>query len=105
MGYYTQYSLKQLRNAIPNDTMTTLIAGDECASYALDSEGDTKAVEKWYEHERSLRAWSAQYPDTLLVLHAEGEDSDGIWEKYFLRGKLIHTESFSGLAKVDPDAL
>lgn len=101
MGYYTQYSLRQVRNAISDHALAVLIAGDECASYALDLEGGTKEAEKWYEHEASLCAWSARYPNTIFLLHAEGEDSDGIWDKYFFGGRLVHMESFEGLPEVD----
>lgn len=105
MGYYTQYSLKQLRNAISEDALAALIAGDGNASQALQPDGDSKRFERWYEHEGSLCAWSAQYPETTFLLHADGEDADGIWDKYFLDGKLVHTELFSGLPKIELDSL
>lgn len=101
MGYYTQYSLKQLHNSVSKDAIAALIASDECARSALDPEGDTRTAEKWYEHEESLCAWSLKYPTTVFLLHADGEDSDGTWDRYFLGGKLIHTESFTGLRKID----
>lgn len=105
MGYYSQYSLTQLQNAIPAEVLAALIAADECASAALDADGDTRRPQKWYEHEECLCAWSDRHPDTLFVLHAEGEDSDGIWDKYFLRGQLVHTELFTGLGMFDSATL
>ncbi len=105
MGYYTEYSLRQLRNPIPKEALAVLIAEDECASLALDSSGDTRNSEKWYGHEESLCAWSVRYPKTIFCLHADGEDTDGIWDKYFLGGKLAHTESFESLPKIDLDSL
>lgn len=105
MGYYTQYSLKQLRNPISSEAFASLIAGDECARLALDSEGDTRSSEKWYGHEESLCAWSTRYPKTIFCLHSDGEDTDGIWDKYFLSGELVHTESFEGLSEIDLDGL
>lgn len=105
MGYYTQYSVRQLRNTVSGDVLSALIAGDECASCALDPEGDTRRAEKWYNHEATLCSWSTQYPDAVFLLHAEGEDSDGIWDKYFWDGKLVRVELFSGLAGVRIEGL
>lgn len=105
MGYYTQYSLRQLGDRVAGDAFVALISGDESATHALDQNGDTRQPEKWYEHEKTLCAWSAKYPKTAFVLHAEGEDSDGIWDKYFLGGELVHVESFNGLPEIDLDTL
>lgn len=102
MGYYTQYSLTQVHNAISDRKLAALILGDESASEALDLNGDSKTLVKWYEYESSLCQWSAKYPETIFRLHAEGEDSDGIWDKYFSGGRLIHTERFLGLPVIDP---
>ena len=74
-----------------------LIRGDSESRAALDESGDTRDWEKWYGHEETLCGWSRRYPNTLFCLHAEGEDSDGIWDKYFFDGRLIHTELFRGL--------
>lgn len=105
MGYYTQYSVKQLRNAISGEALAALVAGDEGASEALQPDGDTKRFVKWYDHEGSLCAWSSQYPGTIFLLHADGEDADGIWDKYFFGGKLLRTELFNGLPETDIDSL
>jgi len=105
VGYYTQYSLKQLRNPIPKEALAALIAEDECASQAVDFLGGTRNSEKWYDHEESLCAWSVRYPKTIFCLHAEGEDTDGIWDKYFLGGKVVHIESFEGLPTIDLDSV
>jgi len=104
VGYYTQYTLMQLRNALPDDALALLIVGDECARYALMPDGDSRKPQKWYEHEESVCEWSTQYPKTVFCLHADGEDADGIWDKYFLGGKLVHTESFRGLPRIDLDS-
>ena len=105
MGYYTRYSLRQLSNPVSDETLAVLIAGDESANYALEPDGDSRDADKWYEHEASLRAWSSQFPNTVFCLHAEGEDPDGIWDKYFLEGRLAHTERFNGLPTVDLGSL
>jgi hypothetical protein len=103
MGYYTLYSVEQVRNALPAENLETLIISDESASYALESDGSSRNWDKWYEHENSLCAWSAKYPNTIFRLHAEGEDVTGIWDKYFLGGELLHTELFNDLPEPDLD--
>jgi hypothetical protein len=105
MGYYTQYSLRQARNPISEIDFAELIASDETASAALRPDGDSRNPRKWYEHEDSLCAWSMRYPSTIFCLHAEGEDTDGIWDKYFMGGALIHTESYNGLSEVNLESL
>lgn len=102
MGYYTQYNLTQIYSAVSDQELSALISGDELASEALESDGDSKEFVKWYEHENSLCKWSTEYPQTIFKLHAEGEDSDGIWDKYFLGGRLVRAVTFSGLSVVDP---
>lgn len=105
MGYYTRYSLDQVGITVPRQELSALIEEDEVARQALDPDGDTREAQKWYEHEDCICAWSARFPNTLFRLHAEGEDSDGIWDKYFLNGKLLHTERFMGLPSINPDHL
>lgn len=105
MGYYTNYSLRQVRNPISEIDLAYLISSNETASAALRPDGDSWNPQKWYEHEDCLSAWSARYPSTIFCLHAEGEDTDGIWEKYFIGGALVHTESYNGLPEVNLESL
>ncbi len=105
MGYYTLYSVRMLCKVLPEDDLSRLIAADEAASGALDASGDSKGWAKWYEHEAAVCGWSELYPETMFFLHAEGEDSDGIWNKYFWGGRLLHTQAFTGLTAIEPGAL
>jgi len=43
---------------------------------------------KWYEHENDMKAISKEYPDVILKLEGEGEESGDIWVKYFVNGKM-----------------
>lgn len=101
MGYFSQYSVMQLANPVSREELATLIACNEEASHALDREGDPRGYVKWYDHEECLRVWSLRFPKTVFRLHAEGEDSDGIWDKYFIAGVLVHAEYFAGLPEID----
>jgi hypothetical protein len=41
----------------------------------------------WYEHEADLRNLSRQFPESLFVLHGEGEEREDVWDAYFKGGK------------------
>jgi hypothetical protein len=105
VGYFTHYSLSQIRQPISEAELAELIASDENASAAILPDGDSLNAAKWYEHENCLCAWSMRHPTTIFCLHAEGEDTDGIWDKYFMGGAVIHTEMYRGLPKVDLESL
>jgi hypothetical protein len=105
MGYSTLYCLEQVRDAIPDDEFAALIAEDANSAYALEPDGSSKNWEKWYNHEESLCKWSSLHPTTVFRLGAVGEDETGIWEKYFVDGKLVHAGAFSGFPPVDLEAL
>jgi flavoprotein len=90
MGYCTCYSLS-LKSVDQDEAYTILedLAKDcEDAKYALDDEGKTNESVKWYDHEKDLKEFSKKYPEVLFELSGEGEESDDIWKKYFLNGKV-----------------
>jgi hypothetical protein len=82
MGYYTNYKLE-------------IIEGDD---YEIDHEEEISNLTdyndvfdegiKWYEHDTDMLKHSKAYPNTLFKLIGEGEDSDGLWYKYYKNGKM-----------------
>jgi len=92
MGYVTNYTLTQERNPIDEDIFADLIKADEDARYCLNEDGTTCEGCKWYEHEKSLLAFSAAHPEVLFKLHGDGEGSGDLWDKYFVGGKQVHEE-------------
>jgi len=48
---------------------------------------------KWYKHESDMASFSKKYPESLFVLKGEGEESEDIWIKYFLNGKMQTAEA------------
>ena len=42
---------------------------------------------KWYTDDKEMLKLSKKFPDVLFKLHGEGEESDDIWERYFMNGK------------------
>ncbi|HBU90253.1 MAG TPA: hypothetical protein DEB53_03445 [Bacillus pumilus] len=86
MGYYTQYEVEMDKDA-------ELVR--EYVNENFDGNGNLTAVFngwddelKWYGHEVDMRAVSRQFPDVLITLTGEGEDSGDMWRKYFKGGKM-----------------
>lgn len=42
---------------------------------------------KWYNFERDMLQLSNQFPDVLMTVKGEGEESDDLWIQYFKGGK------------------
>lgn len=42
----------------------------------------------WYYHETEMLVISKQFPECVITLHGEGEESGDIWRKYFCNGEL-----------------
>jgi hypothetical protein len=64
------------------------IASNDNARYALNVDGSTNEVCKWYDHEDDLKALSMLHKGIIFILKGEGEESGDIWIKYFLNGKV-----------------
>lgn len=93
MGYYTCYTLdvKTTDNSAEHSKKFYIIEAlrkeNENASCALDEEGLTQSDAKWYDSNEELKEFSKKFPDALLVLDGDGENSDDFWIAYFLNGK------------------
>lgn len=98
MGYYTCFSLRVMTadNSVDHPNSAAIIAmlreANEYANYALTEDGDTEMDAKWYEYTDELREFSKLYPDALLVLYGDGENSDDFWCSYFRNGKVQCTQ-------------
>ena len=57
------------------------------AKYALDEDGDSREVCKWYDHTEDLIKFSINYPTWLFTLSGEGEEAGDVWKLYVLNGK------------------
>jgi len=94
MGYYTCFSLEVMNadNSALHPESTAIIAklrdANENANYALNEDGTTEMDAKWYDYTDELREFSKLYPDALLVLYGDGENSDDFWYSYFRNGQM-----------------
>lgn len=95
MGYLTCYSLNlrtgdNKSNIVDGSVLTEvvgLLRKKEVVGYALDESLGCLEPVKWYSNEEDMREVSKQFPDVLFCLHGEGDDSDDIWDEYFLNGR------------------
>lgn len=103
MGYYTNYSLTILEGDEYMDITetATTVSGEKVeivreSVYALDRIVNHLSTVfnpfesecKWYNHEKDMISASEQFPDYVLELSGEGEESGDIWKKYFKNGKM-----------------
>jgi len=97
MGYYTCFSLEVMiaDNSAVHPEAAAIIAKlrdtNESANYAFDQDGAMQMDTKWYDYTDELREFSKLYPDALLVLYGDGENSDDFWYSYFRNGKVQYT--------------
>ncbi len=116
MGYNTRYSLNvqlliankpaQLMDDSPlYEVIKRLRAENQEAAYVIDKDGGTCEAGKWYEHEAEMKAFSLKHPSILFTLHGEGEESDDIWNEYYLAGKVQKAKAQVQIAPFDPKLL
>lgn len=64
------------------------IESHEGMNYALEADGNSMESCKWYEYETDMRKMSEEIRQVLFTLHGAGEESEDIWNAYFLNGKM-----------------
>ena len=82
MGYYTNYKVTT-DEIIPefDDLLKSF------SQYTFFN-GESPEKIKWYSHEDDMRKLSHAHPKVLFTVRGEGEESDDLWIKYFLNGKM-----------------
>ena len=107
MGYYTNYDLtveylRPLRKGVSEEIFEAISARiAEISDYRDPFKSDCK----WYKHEEHMRRVSTEFPDILLTLNGEGEESRDIWVKYFLAGKMQIELATVKLGDFNPEKL
>lgn len=96
MGYCTHYKLE-----LSGDRARSLLAATEAAEEMIESRDCVEFLGtespvcdgiywagKWFdEEEKELVALSKKYPDVLIQVTGDGEDSDDFWREYIQNGK------------------
>lgn len=76
MGYYTRYDISD--NSEEIQEAINLKSGYERV--------DEDSI-KWYDCEKDMRDVSVDFPNIVLTVSGEGEESGDIWRGYFKDGK------------------
>jgi hypothetical protein len=81
MGYYTQHTLSIEQG--PGNV-------DDFEQEILDTfpGAQFNDVCKWYDMESEMKEFSIKYPNTVFLVHGEGEGSGDLWDCYFKNGKV-----------------
>lgn len=88
MGYMTSYSLTVLD--AHNSVLEAI--SDEVDRMDVFEEGNAQdgwfSWTTWYDWEEDMVLLSRRFPDVLFRLHGDGDDSEDLWDAYFLGGRM-----------------
>lgn len=82
MGYYTNYTLEKATK------VQTEYLKQESGYTWEDWAGESYLNAKWYDWEADLVKVSAVFPDDLIILYGDGDETDDFWKAYALGGKV-----------------
>jgi hypothetical protein len=82
MGYYTSHKLEIVKG---NDEFTDY---EEEISKISGYNNPFDDSCKWYDHEKHMREYSKNHPNTLFKLIGDGEENGDMWHEYYLNGKM-----------------
>ena len=85
-------------------TLAQVTNDDDAVFWKSILSGETDS--KWYEHSEDMQKVSVSYPDALLILSGDGEESGDQWVEYHRNGKMQieHMPEWTP-APFDPDKL
>ena len=92
--YPFEYSLKDFLSGMDKESGT---------AFALVLEDDDAS--KWYDNEKEMLELSKEFPDILFKLHGVGEESEDIWNEYFMSGKSQYCKAEFVIPPFDRDKL
>lgn len=113
MGYCTTYNLSLctpdgksfIEDSAVHDKVVTLLKERGAINYALDENLDCYDPVKWCEHDNDMLEISKQVPNILFRLHGEGDESEDIWDCYYLNGKTQYCKAEITIPPYDPNKL
>lgn len=90
MGYYTTYTIT-VEPSVRDEVLQTL---NKISDGDVPSDSDVFNA-KWYDSADHLYWTSKKFPNTLITVEGEGEESGDLWIEYWLNGKVC-----GGAAKI-----
>ncbi len=113
MGYCTAYNLDLLtvdgesilKDSVVQDGVVELLREMGVIGYALNDVLMCHDNVRWYSHEDDMLEVSKQFPNVLFCLHGQGDDSEDIWDEYFLNGKSQYCRAEITIPPFDPAKL
>lgn len=93
MGYSTYFTLNKIQGS--DEDFNALVKDIEEKSGVDFSEENGQSA-RWYDYYEDMTALSKKYPDLVVQLDGDGEDSDDIWEARFHNGN-VETVGFEML--------
>lgn len=84
MGYSTNYTLEHDTPDDEMDIKEALLKNAYWMDYDIDDLMDHGVTGKWYEHEEEMLGLSYAFPNTIFILHGEGEEQGDVWKKRFI---------------------
>lgn len=85
MGYYTDYDIGGNNEEVIN-------AIEEESGYTSWCSGNLYGA-KWYNWKVDVAKVSKSFPEEVITVKGEGEESGDIWKAYFLDGKCQYTKA------------
>lgn len=86
MGYYTDFNFE-------NNKPEVIDAIHETTGYCESGSEGFYSDAKWYDWQNHLKIVSKKFPEELIRIEGEGEESGDIWKAYFKNGKMQYTEA------------
>jgi len=81
VGYYSDFDLSE-------NTEEVITELEKVSEYSFLCDGGKGYSIKWYDCENHMKQVSKMFPDQLLSVEVEGEESGDIWKGYFKNGKM-----------------
>ena len=86
MGYYTDFDFS-------DNSQEVIEAIYEISDYRHHGVGGKINAAKWYDHKEHCLEVSKKFPDQVITVYGEGEESGDIWKAYYKNGKSFQADA------------
>lgn len=85
MGYYTDYTITSTPKKMIGEIKNLI---ESVSDYDFDYSDYSLSLNcKWYDCEEDMLVVSESFPEVLIEVTGEGEESGDLWKAYFQNGK------------------